>query len=76
MSKMSRPSGEHNRSAAVALWRDALYGTTEIDIPDDASAILLNLSVEYREEWTADGRGDNRASGYPVLAGWHPIYGK
>jgi hypothetical protein len=74
MSGLSQPSaGSVNRSRTVVLWRDAKTGVQEIDLPQNASAILLNLSVQYDEEWTADGRGDGGVSGYPILAGHHPI---
>jgi hypothetical protein len=73
MSRLSRPQGKESRSSVVALWRDAVYGTKEIELPSNADAVVLNLSVEYKEEWTADGRGDGGTSGYPVLTGSHPI---
>ena len=68
-----RPSKD--RSGVVALWRDAKTGTTEISLPDKYDAIVLNITVEYHEEWTADGRGDGKNSGYPVLSGYHLIDG-
>lgn len=76
MSKLSRPSDpSKDRSGVVALWRDAKTGTTEISLPDKQDAIVLNITVEYHEEWTADGRGDGKNSGYPVLSGYHLIDG-
>ena len=36
---------------------------------------VLNITVEYHEEWTTDGRGDGKNSGYPVLYGSHLING-
>jgi hypothetical protein len=36
-------------------------------------AVVLNITAEYHEEWTADGRGDGINSGYPVLSGYHLI---
>jgi hypothetical protein len=74
MSKLSRPTDpSRNRSDVVALWRDAKTGTAEISLPDKYDAIVLNITVEYHEEWTADGRGDDKASGYPVLSGYHLV---
>jgi hypothetical protein len=76
MSKLSRPKDpSKDRSGVVALWRDAKTGTTEISLPDKQDAIVLNITVEYHEEWTADGRGDGKNSGYPVLSGYHLISG-
>lgn len=55
------------------LWRDARSGTHEIACPADYEGIVLNVTAEYHEEWTADGRGDGKNSGYPVLSGYHLI---
>ena len=74
MSGLSQPvSGGPNRSRVIALWRDPQTGVRELELPAKASALVLNVTVEYGEEWTADGRGDGRVSGYPILAGYHPI---
>lgn len=76
-SKLSKPrGGSTNRCHTVALWRDAKQGAQEIELPEGADALLLNLSVEFADEWTADGRGDDDPGGYPVLCGIHPIYVK
>lgn len=61
------------RPGIVALWKDARTGTKELELPSGASALMLNLSVEYDQEWTADGRGDEGWSGYPTLSAVHPI---
>lgn len=43
----------------VALWKDAVSGGPyELNLPADADALLLCLGVDFREEWTADGRSD------------------
>jgi hypothetical protein len=74
MSKLSRPQDpSRDRSNTVALWRDARSGTHEISCPIDHDGIVLNVTAEYHEEWTADGRGDGKNSGYPVLSGYHLI---
>ncbi|AFL89341.1 hypothetical protein Terro_3111 [Terriglobus roseus DSM 18391] len=74
MSKLSRASDpSKDRSGVVALWRDAKTGTTELSCPSGSEAIVLNVTAEYHEEWTADGRGDGKSGGYPVLSGFHPI---
>jgi len=76
MSRLSRPAdASKDRSGVVALWRDAKTGTAEISLPDGNDAVVLNITVEYHEEWTADGRGDGKSSGYPVLSGYHLIKG-
>lgn len=73
MSELSKTQNEKDRSGVVALWRDPQTGTQEIELTKEASAIVLNITVEYHEEWTADGRGDRNSSGYPILAGHHQI---
>ena len=74
MSKLSRPQDpSKDRSDTVVLWRDARSGTHEIACPTGNDGIVLNITAEYHEEWTADGRGDGKNSGYPVLSGYHLI---
>lgn len=74
MSKLSRPEDpSKDRSDTVVLWRDARSGTWEISCPSGNDGIVLNVTAEYHEEWTADGRGDGKSSGYPVLSGYHLI---
>ncbi len=74
MSNLSQPTHEtESKSDIVALWRDAKSGARELHLPASSSALLLTLSVEYAEEWTADGRGDGDCSGYPILTAVHPI---
>lgn len=74
MSKLSRPQDpSKDRSNTVVLWRDAHSGTHEIACPSGNEGIVLNVTAEYHEEWTADGRGDGKNSGYPVLSGYHLI---
>lgn len=74
MSKLSRPQDpSEDRSETVVLWRDARSGTHEIPCPNGNEGIVLNVTAEYHEEWTADGRGDGKNSGYPVLSGYHLI---
>ena len=61
-------------SEAAGPWKDPKTGGPhEIVLPDGAEAVVLTLSAEFAEEWTADGRSDGGATGYPVLAGIHPI---
>jgi hypothetical protein len=71
MAKLSHgASKDVDKSKTIALWRDAKTGARELDLPEGAAALVLNLAVEYPEEWTADGRRDNGFSGYPTLAGY------
>ncbi len=75
MARLSRKSdGTSGKPGVVALWRDSRNtGSRELTLPDDAASLLLNISVDYDTEWTADGRGDNGWSAYPTLSAVHPI---
>jgi hypothetical protein len=74
MAQLSRSLRDQAQSRVVALWKDAKSGEAiQIELPRDAEAIVLSLTVQYFEEWTADGRTDNSATGYPILSGIHPI---
>jgi hypothetical protein len=73
MSRLSKTRNEKDRSDVVALWRDPKTGTQELELSKEADGIVLTITVEYGEEWTADGRGDKGTSGFPILAGHHMI---
>ena len=74
MSNLSRPQSGPNRSRVIAMWKDAISGAaTEIEMPLQCDAIALSLSIQYREEFTADGRGDGSNAAFPILSGLHPI---
>jgi hypothetical protein len=56
------------KSRSIALWKDAKSGAAQvIDLAPRASAIVLKIGVEEREEWSADGRSDEGTTCYPVL---------
>jgi hypothetical protein len=74
MSSLSRPRSGEDRHRVIALWKDPRSGSArEVELPAGAAGLILNITVEYAEEWTADGRGDGGVSGYPILAGYHGI---
>lgn len=74
MATMSRPPGKAV-SRVVGLWKDAVRpDPVEIVLPEGADAIVLTLSAENHEEFTADGRSDGGTTGYPILAGIHPVF--
>lgn len=74
MSKLSRPASGKDRSSVIGLWKDAHSSTpVEIELPDGCGAVVLSLSVRWMDEWTADGREDRGASGYPLLSGIHGV---
>jgi len=66
-------------SRPVALWKDAITGGPyELNLPADADALLLCLGVDYKTEFTADGRSDagpdgQGTTGYLTMLCVHPI---
>ena len=71
---MSNPPPGSVRSQTIALWKDAKSrGPTAIDLPQDADAVILTLAGDFFKEYSADGRDDDHASAYPVLAGILPV---
>jgi len=73
MAKLSRPVSGASRSRVIALWKDAKGISQEIELPVDAAGVVLSLTCDYQEEWTADGRGDDETTGYVVLSGVHAV---
>lgn len=73
MVKLSRPRG-CTPSNVVALWKDAVSGDpTEISLPDGYDALMVSLTRKWKEEFTADGRGDGGITSHLCLSGVHPI---
>jgi hypothetical protein len=74
MSKLSRPASGVNRSKVIGLWKDAHSSApVEIELPDGCGGVVLSMSVRWMDEWTADGREDRGATGYPLLSGIHGV---
>ena len=73
MSKRSEPStdapGQPDKRHTVALWRDAVFGEREIAVSPEHSACVLSLVCKTDEEFTIDGRSDQRVAHFPVYAG-------
>jgi hypothetical protein len=75
MTSLCRPVNVSVCSRAVALWKDARSGgAIEISLPDGAAGLVLNLTIQDVEEWTADGRSDGETTSYALLSGVHPVY--
>ena len=74
MVDLARPPPGVKASRSVALWKDARSASAvEIELPEKADGILLNLATQGRTEWTADGRDDGKHGEYPRLVGIHAI---
>lgn len=75
MVRLSNAQFGTDGDAKVALWRDAVERRTyELTLKSGAEALALTLGSEVLEEKTADGRSDQRATGYVTLHGVHQVY--
>jgi hypothetical protein len=73
MAQGSRPRSGPNRSRVIAIWKDGFGDEAEIELPHGCGGVAISLSIRYREEFTADGRGDESNAAVPILSGIHPI---
>jgi hypothetical protein len=69
MANLSCPLGKKDPGYRfVALWRDGGGGQAQaIQLPESREGIVLQINVKERKEYTADGRNDYGATGYPIL---------
>ena len=70
-SNLSRSSQGKSRSRVVALWKDQITGTHEIEMPLEANAVVLSLCMDTRKKLTIDGRTPSISSVILSLAGIH-----
>jgi hypothetical protein len=73
MTLRSRPPGGGKPSRVIALWKDGVTGVQEIEIEEGACGVLLSLHVQWRTEWTADGREDGGTAAVVVQSGWSQV---
>ncbi len=76
MVDLTRPPRAAKPSRSIGLWKDARSDFVELELPQGAAGLLLNLCIEDVEEWTADGRSDRGVTGYPRLGGVHVVWPK
>jgi len=67
MAHLSRPRGVVDAGSVIALWKDPVTGSQEITLEPGAGAVLLTLKTTEFTEYTADGRNDGGAAGFPTL---------
>ncbi len=75
MTELSRQVSSEKSTRSIAMWKDPT-GMREIELPPGAEAIVLSISNTYKEEWTADGRGDGGTTGSLRLVGVRPVFPK
>jgi hypothetical protein len=73
MVDLTRPPRSARASRSVGLWKDARSDFVELELPQGADGLVLSLCTESVEEFTADGRSDKGAAGYPRLGGVHAV---
>lgn len=71
MALQSRRSGrtahQEPPSRSIALWKDGKSETREIELAPDCGGVILTLARRYENEFTADGRDDDKATAYLML---------
>ena len=72
MARLCKPFGTYE-SRIIALWKDSRRGPFEIELPYDASGVVLCLHADPVEQWTADGRSDDKAASSWMLNAVHPV---
>lgn len=73
MCNLSRPLHHQQPSRVIALWKDDKNGAVEIELPQNADALVLTLYNDEITEYSADGRCDDYKSTAVYLGGIHPI---
>lgn len=76
MMRLSTPPAgfDGKLSKSIGLWKDSSTPKAlELELEHDKGALLLNLFLENAEEWTADGRSDQRVSFHPRLSAVHQL---
>ena len=66
-SRQSDRRDDRPASRSIALWKDGKSETREIELDPDAGGVILTLARRYEEEFTADGRDDEKATAYLML---------
>ena len=49
-------------SRTIALWKDHVMGWHPVELPQGCEAVMLTISSDFKEEYTADGRGDHQSA--------------
>jgi hypothetical protein len=74
MANASSPGrGQEKANGIVALWKDQITGWKEIQLDEDEDAKILTITATWKQEFTADGRGDSGMAAVFSLQGEHSI---
>lgn len=73
MVKLSQPKDMIGKDTTpiIAMWRDPVFGVTEIPLPRDVEGVLLTITQHETAETSADGREHLMFLGAPVYGGVH-----
>jgi len=73
MTNLSRPPWVKCGSRSIGLWKDPNSGAVEINLDNDAAAVVLCLAMNKSSFHTADGRKSRFEANTPVFSGLHQI---
>jgi hypothetical protein len=73
LTKRSISISKESNSRIIALWKDQISGWMEITMGEKKGGVVLTIAAHWREEFTADGRGDESNAAVFVLQGTHEI---
>jgi hypothetical protein len=62
-----------SRTHRVGLWKSPSDGWKAVDVPTDSNALLLTISAEWQQEFSADGRGDHESAASFRFEGVRPL---
>lgn len=75
MAQRCRPPG-CQASRVIGLWKDASGSQTEIELEEDADAVLVSTNVTQRTSYTADGRCHPGTTKDLTLVAVRPLYAR
>jgi len=72
LSNENLPTGE-KRERIIGLWKDARGPARQIELKEGYDGVVLALNAEYQQEWSADGRHDEKTTAYLTFGGLHNV---
>jgi hypothetical protein len=69
--RSKRENDPKDKSRTIGLWKDPLSEPVELELAENARAVLLTLTIDERDEWTTDLR--RRTAYVPRLSGTQQI---
>lgn len=74
MANLSKPLGRKGKaSRSIGIWKDSNSASLEIELENDASAVILCVASKDKHFHSADGRRSRNKSRTPILSGVHQV---